>query len=61
MKIREYAQTVSFEVVGKIRYLGKHNLSERVYMDGAGNRYFLDTVLDEIRIIPRTTPKEATP
>jgi hypothetical protein len=58
MKIREYAKAVNFEVVGKIHYLGKHNLSERVYMDDAGNRYLLDVTLGEIRIVPCRIRKE---
>lgn len=53
MKIRAYAKSVGFEVVGKIRYLGKWDLSSRWYMDDVGNSYLVDVVIGGIRIIPR--------
>ena len=52
-KIREYAKTVGFEIVGKISYLGKRDLCTRVYTDEAGNLFLLDVVIGGIRIIPR--------
>ena len=51
MKIRDYAKSVDFEVVGKITYMGKRNLSTRVYMDEAKNEYWLDEVLGTICIV----------
>jgi len=52
MNIRAYAQAVGFQVVGRISYLGKYDLSLRQYIDEAGNRYLIDTVLDKISIVP---------
>ena len=52
VKIREYAESVGFEVVGNITYMGKRNLSDRWYMDDARNAYIIDSVLETIRIIP---------
>ena len=52
MKIRDYAKSVGFEVVGKIRYIGLRKLSCRWYMDDAGNAYVIDTATGEIEIKP---------
>ena len=51
MKIRDYAKSVGFEVVGKITYLGKRNRDTRVYIDEAKNEYWLDEVLGTICIV----------
>lgn len=53
MKIRDYAKASGFEVVGKIRYMGKWDALNRWYMDDAGNAYLVDVVIGGIRIIPR--------
>lgn len=52
MKIREYAKSVGFDVVGNLRYMGKWNLLTRWYMDDARNAYLIDTNIGCIRIIP---------
>ena len=53
MKIRDYANSVGFDVVGKIHYVGKWDLSNRWYSDEAGNIYLVNVVIGGIRIIPR--------
>ena len=53
MKIRAFAKSVGFNVVGKINYMGKWDLTNRWYMDEAGNTYLLDMSLGTIRIIVR--------
>lgn len=53
MKIRAYAKAASFEVVGKLTYMGKWDLCSRWYMDEARNVYLVDTVIGGISIIPR--------
>ena len=52
MKIREYAKSVGFEIVGKLTYMGKWNLCNRWYMDEARNVYLVDVVIGGISIIP---------
>lgn len=52
MKIRAHAEAVGFRVIGRITYYGKCDLSHRLYMDEAGNRYLIDTGLGDIRIVP---------
>lgn len=52
MKIREYAESVGFEVVGNLTNMGKRGLTDRCYMDEARNTYLIDPVLETIRIIP---------
>ena len=52
MKIRDYAKSVGFEIVGKLTYMGKWNLCNRWYMDEHGNAYLVDVVIGGIRIIP---------
>lgn len=52
MKIRKYAKAVGFEVVGKLRLVGKWNICTRWYADDEGNAYLIDSVLGTIRIIP---------
>lgn len=51
MKIRDFAKSVNFKVVGKIIYIGKRGLSTRVYIDEAKNEYQLDEVLGTICIV----------
>ena len=53
MKIRAFAKEVGFEVVGKLTYMGKWDLSNRWYTDEAKNAYIVDVVVGGIRIIPR--------
>lgn len=60
MKIRAFAKSVGFEVVGKIRYMGKWDLSNRWYMDDVGNTYLVDVVIGGIRIIPTTRKRRTT-
>ena len=51
MKIRNYAKSVGFEVVGKITYMGKRDRDIRVYIDEAKNEFWLDEVLGTICIV----------
>jgi hypothetical protein len=53
MKIRSFAKSVGFEVVGKLTYMGKWDLCSRWYMDEARNAYLVNTVIGGISIIPR--------
>ena len=53
MKIRAYAKAVGFDVVGKLRLMGKWDICNRWYADDAGNAYLVNTVIGGIRIIPR--------
>ena len=53
MKIRSFAKSVGFEVVGKLRYMGRWDRSNKWYMDDARNAYVVDTTIGCIRIIPR--------
>lgn len=52
MKIRSFAKSVGFDVVGKITYMGKWNLLNRWYMDEGLNAYLIDIAIGTIRIIP---------
>lgn len=52
MKIRTYAKSVGFDVIGKLTYMGKWDLCSRWYMDEGLNAYIVDIVLGEIRIRP---------
>jgi hypothetical protein len=52
MKIRTFAKSVGFDVVGNLRLMGKWNLCCRWYMDEGGNAYIVDVILGTIRIIP---------
>ena len=61
MKIREYAKSVGFDVVGKLTYIGKYGLSNRLYMDEDKNRYLIDTILGDIRIIAAHGPVPPAP
>ena len=60
MKIRDYAMAVGFEVVGKLTYMGKWDLSNRWYADEARNAYLVDVVIGGIRIIPHTRKRRTT-
>lgn len=51
MNIREFAKSVGFEVVGKITYLGKESRNTRVYLDEAGNEYWLNSLSESITIV----------
>ena len=53
MKIRTFAKAVGFEVVGKLRLMGKWDNCTRWYADDVGNAYLVDVVIGGIRIIPR--------
>ena len=52
MKIRSYAKSVGFEVVGKLTYMGMWDLNTRCYIDEERNAYLIDMTLGAIRIIP---------
>ena len=52
MKIRNYAKSIGFEVVGKLTYMGKRGLAHRWYMDEAGNKYFINICIDNVEIVP---------
>ena len=57
MKIREYAKSVGFAVIGKLTLMGKYGLCTRCYMDEGKNRYLIDMVTGEIRIKAAPTTK----
>ena len=52
VKIRDYAKDVGFDVVGKITYMGKWDLSTRCYADEGKNLFLVDE-LGMIRIRPK--------
>ena len=52
VKIRDYAMDVGFDVVGKITYMGKWDLSTRCYADEGKNLFLVDE-LGMIRIRPK--------
>lgn len=52
-KIRTFAKSVGFDVVGKLTYMGKWDLLTLWYMDDARNAYLVDTNIGCIRIIPK--------
>ena len=51
MKIRDYAKSVGFEIVGKLSYMGKWDLSTRCYADENKNLFLVDE-FGMIRIRP---------
>jgi hypothetical protein len=51
MKIRDYAKYAGFEIVGKLTYMGKWDLSTRCYADEAKNLFLVDD-LGMVRIRP---------
>lgn len=53
MKIRAYAKSVGFEVIGKLTYMGMRKLRYRWYMDDVGNAYLIDIATGEIEIVQR--------
>ena len=60
MKIRAYAKSVGFTVVGKLRLVGKWDICNRWYADDAGNAYLVDVVIGGIRIIPSSRKRRKT-
>lgn len=60
MTIRDHARKDGFEVVGKLSLMGKWDLSNRWYMDEAGNAFIVDTIIGGVRIIPKKKPAERT-
>ena len=52
MKIRNYAKSISFDVVGKLRYMGKWDRNTRWFYDEGQNAYLIDDVIKTVRIIP---------
>lgn len=50
MKIRNYAKSIGFEVVGKLTYMGKRGLAHRWYMDEAKNKFFIDLCVGDVCI-----------
>ena len=60
MKIRAYAKSVGFTVVGKLRLVGKGDICNRCYADDAGNAYLVDVVIGGIRIIPSSRKRRKT-
>ncbi len=60
MKIRDFAKSVGFEIVGKLTYMGKWDLSTRCYADENKNLFLVDDI-GMIRIKPhRKKPAELT-
>lgn len=58
MTIRDEAKRAGFEVVGKLSLVGKWDLSNRWYMDEAGNAFIVDTIIGGVRIIPKKKREE---
>jgi hypothetical protein len=58
MRIRDFAKSVGFEIVGKLRYMGKWDLSTRCYADENQNLFLVDD-LGMIRIRPQKKKKPA--
>ena len=52
-KIRDHANKVGFDVIGKLSLMGKWDLTSRYYMDEGGNVFIVDPVVGGIRIIPK--------
>lgn len=40
MNIREFAESVGFEIIGKLKYIKKEKDGTRVYYDKAGNEFY---------------------
>ena len=59
MKIRNYASSIGFEVVGRIRYLGKYNTWNRAYMDEAKNLYLID-IFGDVEVRPSRKERNDT-
>ena len=60
MKIRDYAKSVGFQIVGKLTYMGKWDLSTRCYADENKNLFLVDDI-GMIRIRPKNKkPAELT-
>lgn len=53
MKIRNYAKSVGFEIVGVLRYMGKWDRNTRWFMDEGQNAFLIDDVIGTIRIKPK--------
>lgn len=51
MRIRDYAKSIGFEVVGKLKNIGKRGLANRWYMDEAGNKYIVDICIGDVQIV----------
>ncbi len=58
MKIRDFAKSVGFDIVGKLTYMGKWNLSTRCYADENKNLFLVDMVIGTIRIRPKQKKAE---
>ena len=52
MTIRDYAKSVGFDVVGKLKYMGKWNRRTKYFADDAKNAFLIDDYTKEIGIIP---------
>lgn len=53
MKIRTYAKSVGFDVVGNLSYMGMCDRNTRWYMDEGRNAYLIDINIGCISIIPK--------
>lgn len=52
-KIRTYAKSIGFDVIGKLRYMGKWNRNNRWFMDDEQNVYLINDVCQSIDILPK--------
>ena len=57
-KIRTYAKSVGFDVIGKLRYMGKWDRNSRWFMDNEQNIYLLNDVTQGISIMPKKKPAD---
>ena len=51
-KIRNYAKSINFEVIGKLRYMGKWDRNNRWFMDDEQNIFIINDVVKSINILP---------
>ena len=50
--IRTYAKSIGFDVVGKLRYMGKRDRNNRWFMDDEQNVYVINDAAKSINILP---------
>jgi hypothetical protein len=49
--IRAYADSIGFEVIGKLKRFKNYDRHCRIYLDEGGNEYLVDTLVNAITII----------
>lgn len=53
MKIRNFAKSIGFAIVGNLRYMGKWDRNTRYFMDEGQNVYLIDEIINTVCIIPK--------